>query len=239
MLILTDTAKISIIVTAFSTLIIMTTCVLYKLSKLRQVLERKPSEATNDLVTIGLPWRRESDEPAGSECSVCEEERGTRRSAIPGNQDLRQRALRNTAGQEDCVFTGRLTMDIEYEETSECLVFRHIASEDLLPWEYSSPVRTYVRIDFKSAEKSEQRRSDEADGLQKVCYQQELEFELTETDLNCGEMSVSVWATSGQPQDSLVGQCRICAETLVSKSTADRKLNISKNIYKRVVSKWI
>ena len=233
MLILTDAAKISIIVTAFSTLVIMTACILYKLSKLSRVLERKPSEATDDLVTIGLPWRRDTDEPAtGSDCSVCKEEQGERRSTTPGNQDWQ----RNTAGQEDCVFAGRLTMDIEYRETPECLVFRNIVSEDLLPWEYSNSVRTYVRIDFKSGERSEQRKSDEADGLRKACYEQELEFKLTETDLSCGEMSVSVWAASGQPQYSLVGQCRIRTETLATKSTAERKLNISRNIYKRVVS---
>ena len=50
---LTDTVKIAIIITVFSTLLLMITCILYKLSKLREVMDRQPTgtQTSGDLVS--------------------------------------------------------------------------------------------------------------------------------------------------------------------------------------------
>jgi hypothetical protein len=52
MLNLTDTVKIIIIITVFSTLMLMITCILYKLSKLREVMDTQTAmPASADLVS--------------------------------------------------------------------------------------------------------------------------------------------------------------------------------------------
>jgi hypothetical protein len=49
---LTDTAQIAIIITVFSALMLMITCILYKMSKLKEVMDRQPGiPASVDLVS--------------------------------------------------------------------------------------------------------------------------------------------------------------------------------------------
>ena len=52
MLKLTDTAQIAIIITVFSTLMLMITCILYKMSKLKEIMDKQPGmPASADLVS--------------------------------------------------------------------------------------------------------------------------------------------------------------------------------------------
>lgn len=240
---LTDTAKISIIVTAFCTLIIMITCILYKLSKLREVMERMTSEAPADLGTTDLPRRGDSCASSeNSEGSVSERfrERSKNKSMDDVGGRIRERSLENTADQSDTVFTGRLTMNSQYKSSSQTLILRNVVAEDLLPWNYSCSAWTYVLMDFKIGKITEQCKTVPIQGIHKACYKQEFAFKLSETDLSHAELSVSVWEVNEQVEDSLLGECSISLETMklpMPGTNAESGVDISTNVFKRVVSR--
>ena len=247
MLHLTDTAQIVIIITVFGALMLMITCILHKMSKLKDIMDKQPGvPASVDLASVGLPWRRDSSEP--SECSICKLEKGhCSANKEPCNTSLRGVTPRNTINQGESVFgrilheeteqrtaavetesvvTGRLTFIIEYKASSGILLLKQVTADDLFPWEYTGVTKTMVTIESQVGATHDKQSSGEQTGVHGVSYEHNFEFKSCNTDLDQTHLFLTVWQQEESGNENLIGECMVAMDRLKITSAPEQSLVI-------------
>lgn len=134
------------------------------------------------------------------------------------------------------MFTGILTLTIEYKTLEQKLLFKQVIADDLFPWEYSSTAKTFVTIESQAGTVRDQQSSEVHVGVHRIPYVHNFEFKVCETDLEQMLFLLTVWQKHESGDESLVGKCTVAMDTMKITAALGQSCEVSKTLIKQSVS---
>ena len=134
------------------------------------------------------------------------------------------------------MFTGRLTLTMEYNASNQFLVLKQVTAEDLFPWDYSSMSKTFVTIESQVGITHDKLSSEVQTGVHRVSYEHNFEFNVCDTDLDQTQFVLTVRQHEESGDENLIGECMVAMETVKITSAPGQRLEVSEKLFKQLVS---